>query len=404
MEDYIIKIENVSKVYRLYQKPIDRLYDSLGIRKGSKPEDFYALDNISFAIKKGETIGIIGKNGSGKSTILKIITGVLSQSEGKVKVCGKISALLELGAGFNSEYSGMENIYLNGMMMGYTHEEMRKRIPDILSFADIGDFINQPIKTYSSGMFARLAFAVAINVDPEILIVDEALSVGDMKFQIKCMNRMKEMMAGGTTVLFVSHDTNAIRRFCTRAIWLKEGKLESDGDTNYVIDRYCEYLKITDIASKDKEEKYVKKSKFNDNSSIIAEIKAFNVMNANNVNLSSLLYNECIKIEIEYAVYDRNIDNPVIGVALLGIDDEYICGLNTLLDEISIPWELGYNKLVLEYKDGIRVVSGKYYFNVAIFDQTATVNIQYISKVKEIEVYSKYVGEGKIIIPHKWKG
>lgn len=178
--EYAIKVADVTKVYRLYEKPIDRLKESMSISHKNYHRDFYALNQLSFHVKKGETVGIIGTNGSGKSTILKIITGVLTPTTGEVAVDGKISALLELGAGFNMDYTGIENIYMNGTMMGYTKKEMDAKLQDILDFAEIGDFVYQPVKTYSSGMFVRLAFALAINVDPEILIVDEALSVGDV--------------------------------------------------------------------------------------------------------------------------------------------------------------------------------------------------------------------------------
>ena len=177
MSDIAIKVDNVSKLYKLYDKPSDRFKEALGLTKEKKYREHYALSDVSFEVKKGETVGIIGTNGSGKSTILKIITGVLNPTGGKVDVSGRISALLELGAGFNMEYTGVENIYLNGTMMGYSKEEVDAKLQMILDFADIGDFVNQPVKTYSSGMFVRLAFAVAINIDPEILIVDEALSV-----------------------------------------------------------------------------------------------------------------------------------------------------------------------------------------------------------------------------------
>ena len=176
MDNLAIRVEDVCKVYKLYDKPSDRLKDALGLVRKNRFKEHHALNHVSFEVKKGETIGIIGTNGSGKSTILKIITGVLSPTSGEVEIDGRISALLELGAGFNMEYTGIENVYLNGMMMGFSREEMDARLDDILKFADIGDFVHQPCKTYSSGMFVRLAFAVAINIDPEILIVDEALS------------------------------------------------------------------------------------------------------------------------------------------------------------------------------------------------------------------------------------
>ena len=212
MDNVAIKVNNVSKIYRLYDKPTDRLKEALGFSKKKRYKEHYALNNVSFDVKRGETVGIIGTNGSGKSTILKIITGVLNPSMGDVKIAGRISALLELGAGFNMEYTGIENIYLNATMMGFTREETDAKLQSILDFADIGDFVYQPVKTYSSGMFVRLAFAVSINIDPDILIVDEALSVGDVFFQVKCYHKFEEFKKMGKTILFVSHDLGSISK------------------------------------------------------------------------------------------------------------------------------------------------------------------------------------------------
>lgn len=238
MSEIAIKVENISKVYKLYDKPVDRLKESINPFKKKYHRDFFALNNISFEIEKGETLGIIGKNGSGKSTLLKIITGVLNPTSGNAVVNGKISALLELGAGFNTEFTGIENIYLNGTIMGYTKEEMDRKIPKIIEFADIGDFINQPVKTYSSGMFVRLAFSVAINVEPDILIVDEALAVGDMAFQAKCITKMKQLIEKGITVLFVTHDIGVIKKMCTRCVYLIDGKVNSIGSASDIADQY----------------------------------------------------------------------------------------------------------------------------------------------------------------------
>ena len=235
--DNVISVNDLSKVYRLYDKPIDRLKESLNIFHKSYHKEYYALNNLSFDIKRGETVGIIGINGAGKSTLLKIITGVLTPTGGNIEVKGKISALLELGAGFNMEYTGIENIYLNGTMMGFSKEEVDKKLDDILDFADIGDFVNQPVKTYSSGMFVRLAFAVAINVEPDILVIDEALSVGDVFFQQKCYKKIKEL-AGKSTVLIVSHDLNAMTKFCERIIVMSAGQKVFDGEPNEAIAKY----------------------------------------------------------------------------------------------------------------------------------------------------------------------
>ena len=239
---YAINVADVTKVYRLYEKPIDRLKESMSISHKNYHRDFYALNQLSFQVKKGETVGIIGTNGSGKSTILKIITGVLTPTTGQVEVNGKISALLELGAGFNMDYTGIENIYMNGTMMGYTKKEMDAKLQDILDFAEIGDFVYQPVKTYSSGMFVRLAFALAINVDPEILIVDEALSVGDVFFQAKCYRRMEEIRQKGTTILMVTHDMGSIIKYCDKVVLLNKGEFVSEGEPGHMVDLYKKIL------------------------------------------------------------------------------------------------------------------------------------------------------------------
>ena len=241
-KEIAISVDDVTKIYKLYDKPTDRLKESLGLSKKRKYREHYALRNISFDIAKGECIGIIGTNGAGKSTILKIITGVLNPTAGNVTINGRISALLELGAGFNMEYSGIENIYLNGTMIGFSKEEIDAKLQDIIAFADIGEFINQPVKTYSSGMFVRLAFAVAINIDPEILIVDEALSVGDVFFQSKCFRKFEEFRDEGKTILFVSHDLSSIQKYCSRAILLNKGEKIGEGTPGEIIDLYKKVL------------------------------------------------------------------------------------------------------------------------------------------------------------------
>ena len=235
----VIKVSNLTKIYHLYDKPQDRLKEALNPFRKSYHRDFYAMNDVTFEVKKGETVGIIGKNGAGKSTLLKMITGVLTPTSGSIRVEGKIASLLELGTGFNPEMTGIENIYLNGTLMGLSKEDIDRRIDDILEFANIGDFIHQQIKIYSSGMFARLAFSVAINVDADILIVDEALSVGDMLFQAKCIAKMTSLMEEeGTTILFVSHDIHSVRKLCTKGIYLENGSIKSIGKAGDVVDRY----------------------------------------------------------------------------------------------------------------------------------------------------------------------
>lgn len=237
-----IQVKGLEKAYKLYDKPSDRLKEALGFGRKKRYKEHYALKGVDMTIYQGETVGIIGTNGSGKSTILKIITGVLNPTGGSVHVNGRISALLELGAGFNMEYNGIENIYLNGTMIGFSKKEIDAKMDDILNFADIGDYVHQPVKTYSNGMFVRLAFAVAINIEPEILIVDEALSVGDVFFQAKCYHKFEEFKEMGKTIVFVSHDLSSISKYCDRVVLLNQGVKLGEGSPKEMIDAYKQVL------------------------------------------------------------------------------------------------------------------------------------------------------------------
>ncbi len=393
MNNVAIRVKNLTKLYHLYDKPQDRLKEALNPFKKSYHHDFYALNNISFEIKKGETVGIIGKNGAGKSTLLKIITGVLTPTSGSIEVNGKIASLLELGAGFNPEMTGLENIYLNGTLMGFTHEEMDTKVDAILEFADIGEFIHQPVKMYSSGMFARLAFSVSINVEPDILIIDEALSVGDMRFQLKCMDKFNEFREAGKTILFVTHDINAVKRFCTFSLWIKNGQLESIGNTDQVTDRYIDFLKLDTVD----ESKQQSQELTNIN---IAEIKELTLYQNGEI-VEEVQFGTNVHVEVTYEVYERDITEPVLGIAVHSIDHQYICGLNTLLDDVKIPWKLGTNTFALLYKN-LNLTGGSYHFDIALFEKNASVSFDYKVKYKTFIVHAPYVGEGICILNHEW--
>ena len=239
--EYAIRIKNLTKTYKIYSSPLKRIFDTIFHTKHYK--DFTALDDISIDIPKGEVIGILGKNGSGKSTLLKIITGVAKQTSGEIETIGKISAMLELTSGFDPELTGIENIYLKAISMGIPKSEIEKKIDDITSFADIGDYINRPVRTYSSGMKSRLGFAVSVNVDPDILVVDEVLAVGDDIFKLKCIEKMKQFRKEGKTILFVSHSLFTVKAFCTMGLWINEGKMMDYGELGSVILKYEDFLK-----------------------------------------------------------------------------------------------------------------------------------------------------------------
>ena len=236
-EEIAISLNNVSKCFKRYARPVDRLKEIL-LPSKSYAQEFWALRDISFEIMKGETMGIIGRNGAGKSTLLQLICGTLTPTSGEVQVHGRVAALLELGAGFNPEFTGRDNVYMNGAIMGLSKVEVDERFDNVAAFADIKDFIDQPVKTYSSGMYVRLAFASAIHVDPDILIVDEALAVGDMFFQAKCMARMRRMMESGVTVLFVSHDIGSVKSLCNSCVFLENGNISNIGKADFVVNQY----------------------------------------------------------------------------------------------------------------------------------------------------------------------
>lgn len=358
MSDIAIKVDNVTKLYKLYDKPSDRFKDSLGLTRKKLYKEHYALHNLDFEIKKGECVGIIGTNGAGKSTILKIITGVLSPTEGKVDIDGRISALLELGAGFNMEYTGIENVYLNGTMIGFSREEIDEKLEDILAFADIGEFVHQPVKTYSSGMFVRLAFAVAININPEILIVDEALSVGDVFFQSKCFKKFEEFKDMGKTILFVSHDLGSISKYCDRAILLNKGHKLAEGRPADVIDIYKRVLvgqmdeddvsnaeKTKEISDIEKAEEIKRVGKWKDNYALnpdfeeygdhIVDIVDFAVVDENNVYTSTLVKNTKFMIKIKIKA-NNPVENPIVAFTIKDLRGTDITGTNTMVEKVDV--------------------------------------------------------------------
>ena len=398
MSEYAIELKHITKTYAMYAKPTDRLKEALDFRRRSYHDIFYALNDVNIHVKKGEMIGFIGENGSGKSTLLKIITGVLTPTSGEMQINGNIAALLELGSGFNPEYSGYDNIYLNGMVLGFTKEQVDGMVDDIISFADIGDHLYQPVKTYSSGMFVRLAFAVAINVDPEILIVDEALAVGDLEFQLKCMEKFTEFRNAGKTILFVSHDVNAVRRFCDRVYWLKNGVVENEGETMEVTEEYENFLKRKSLKTVDREKSVVEEHSAPE----IVTVDSATLLDENLEPVDIVEQNSTVYVKVEYTVKDESPKNPVLGVAIRTVQNHYVCGLNTLLDKTAIPWKKGKNVFYIKYPN-MSLLSGEYYFDVAFFEENATVPFVYKTKYVTMFITGKYVGEGIVVLDHEWK-
>lgn len=384
-KDYAIIVDDVSKLYKLYTHPRDRLKDSLGLTRRKNYREHYALHNVTFGVKKGECVGIIGTNGAGKSTILKIITGVLSPTEGNVEIDGRISALLELGAGFNMEYTGVENIYLNGTMIGFSKQEIDERLDDILEFADIGEFVNQPVKTYSSGMFVRLAFAVAINIDPEILIVDEALSVGDAFFQAKCYKKFEEFKEAGKTILFVSHDLSTIQRYCDRAILLNKGHVIGEGLPSEMIDMYKRALvgQLDDEDTSGETGEAGGGSTFDNNSAPESagqgnwksnyainpdlqdygdkkiEIIDFAVIDNNGNYTDTLLKKEDFILKVKIKA-NETVDMPIVSYTLKTLKGVDITGTNTMFEKMNIGRLNPGDERVITFKQNMSLQGGQY--------------------------------------------
>lgn len=390
----IIKLDKVSKEYKLYEKPIDRLKEAFSLTQKVYHRNYSALSDINLVIKSGEITGFIGKNGAGKSTLLKIVTGVTEPTSGSVQVNGKITALLELGTAFNLEYTGIQNIFLYGTMMGLAKSEIEKKVDEIIEFADIGDFINNPVKTYSSGMFSRLAFSVAINVEPDILIADEILSVGDTAFQNKCIQKMKQLMEIGKTVLFVSHDLHSIKYFCDRVVWLEKGRIIEDGyDVVRILDCY---------------ERNILPGKLNRKMEIIQGstsdlVKIHNTyfVDKNNNKKNRFVVGEQFDVIIEYEILNE-IDNCFFGFGIKNSQTVYVNGLNTKLDKFNPDLNIGKHKLRLSYS-GMNLYKDIYTVWSVCYNTSGTVVLSdYIMK-DAIEIYShRELCEGVTYIQHKW--
>lgn len=375
MNEIAIKVDNVSKIYKLYDKPMDRLKESLGLTKKKMYREHYALNNVSFDVHKGETVGIIGTNGSGKSTILKIITGVLNPSIGNVEINGRISALLELGAGFNMEYTGIENVYLNGTMIGFTREEIDEKLQDILDFADIGDFVNQPVKTYSSGMFVRLAFAVAINIDPEILIVDEALSVGDVFFQAKCYKKFEDFKAQGKTILFVSHDLGSISKYCDRVVLLNKGTKLAEGKPKEIVDLYKKILvnqhEDNQTVQAEIEQAQIEaevevwKDKFTLNPNVVeygnekARIVDFGIMDEEKRFVNTLEAGKEYTIVMKVRFFDT-VQDPIFAFTIKNRYGTEICGTNSMYEGITTGIQKNGDERVASFSQKMTLQKGEY--------------------------------------------
>lgn len=370
-DEVAISIQNISKVYKLYDRNRDRLKEALHVGKNINVREHFALNDVSFDVYKGETVGIIGTNGSGKSTILKIITGVLNPTGGELKINGRISALLELGAGFNMEFTGIENIYLNGTMIGFTEEEIDAKLQDIPDFADIGDFVNQKVKTYSSGMFVRLAFAVAINIDPEILIVDEALSVGDVFFQNKCYRKFEDFKKQGKTILFVSHDLGSISKYCDRVVLLERGKKIGEGEPKEIIDMYKKVLvgqlDATSNTNKSAEVSSGKKWKdlmqlnpnMDEYGSGLAEFEDYCAYDNTGTITNTIIKGEEFTVKVKVRFFE-SVQDPIFALSFKNMQGTEITGTNTMFEKITTGTPAAGETYTVTFTQNMSLQGGEY--------------------------------------------
>ena len=391
--DYAIRIKNLTKAYKIYSSPLRRVFDSIFHTKSYN--EFVALDDITVDIPKGEVIGILGKNGSGKSTLLKIITGVAKQTSGEVVTEGKISAMLELTSGFDPELTGIENIYLKALSMGISKAEITKRLDDIKKFADIGDYINRPVRTYSSGMKSRLGFAVSVNVDPDILVVDEVLAVGDDIFRLKCIEKMKQFRREGKTILFVSHSLFTVKAFCTKGLWINEGKMMDYGDLGPVVLKYEDYLKKENakLAEQTPNEENLPQEKKD-----ILQVSKFAMLNSSGEKTTEFKHGEEVRIKFDYEV-KRPIDKLNFGFTLRDAEERLIFMSDKQSTDNLIDGTVGKHSLEITV-NGLNLLSGTYMLSGELWDNESTFFVGFSNKRKFTVSQDNYIGSGIISFPY----
>ncbi|MFH0264224.1 ABC transporter ATP-binding protein [Vibrio rumoiensis] len=389
-----IEVQNITKSYQLYAKPIDRLRQMFTPKKRTYFKEFTALNDISFKLQKGDCVGVLGHNGAGKSTLLQLITGILTPTSGQIIKKGRVAALLELGAGFNPEFTGKENVYMNASILGLSKREIDEKYEDILKFADIGDFISRPVKTYSSGMYVRLAFSVAVHTDPEILIVDEALAVGDIRFQMKCIKHMEMLKENGTTILFVTHAPEQVQRFCNKALWLDKGIIKTFGSSSLVCDQYRSYMSQGDTPE-------MPDSKATSTATRIHTYAPAKIISTK-LNKQCFSPLELLSLEIEYEVFDEEVTDFLVGAAIYSSKREFIFGPNTYLENVDIPSSKGKHKIKYSVPK-LTLLPGEFSMDVGIFCDKGLVTIDYRSMAENFNVESDYFSEGIFYIEHDWE-
>jgi ABC-type polysaccharide/polyol phosphate transport system ATPase subunit len=383
-----VRVEGLTKRYRLYAQPHDRLRELLWPRSRPRGVAVHALDGVSFEVRAGETVGVVGRNAAGKSTLLQCLAGTLRPSAGVCRVRGRVGALLELGAGFHPDFTGRENVHLSAAVLGMSRAEIDARFDAIAAFADIGAFIDAPVKTYSSGMYVRLAFAVAVTVEPDVLLVDEALAVGDLRFQMKCLEHMRGLQRRGTTILLVSHSVEQVRRFCDRALWLEQGRLVMDGPAGTVTDRYVEYATALggDGAT----------------APLLPELGSLARIRSVGLSSSTLTAFEPLRVTVEYEIVEERLPTFLVGVALYTLERRYVFGPNTALDGVAVPDGRGVHRVTYVVPK-LPLLGGTYMVDVGLFADRGLACLDYRLDAGRFVVETPYFTEGLVHIDHDWE-
>ncbi len=423
-----IEVKDVVKKFKIYFDKGHTLKEKTLFRGRRKYEERKVLNGISFEVKKGEAVGLIGSNGCGKSTTLKLLTKIMYPDSGQIEMCGRVSSLIELGAGFHPDMSGRENIYINASIFGLSKKEIDSRMEDIIAFSGLRDYLDNPVRTYSSGMYMRLAFSVAINVDADILLIDEILAVGDANFQAQCFDKLREIQFHGTTIVLVAHDTSAIEGFCSKAIWINKGKIAEQGKAGEVVDAYLAFMngkkieelhkmeelhehKIKELhkeekRKKDRKEIKQKEAKTNETEDtnhfgrMDIEIDRAEMINENGEAATIFQTGEYLKINIYYKV-NKPLTEYVFGVGIYNLNGETLYGNNTQLDHIRIPHTNNEGCVIFHLKN-LPLLSGKYILNVGIVDTDGT-PLDFYRNYCTFDVVSKDRSTGYFSIEHSWE-
>jgi len=433
----VIKVNNIYKSFKVYYDRGSTLKEKILFQNRNRHDVHEVLKGVSLSIKKGEVVGLIGENGSGKSTLLKLMTKIIYPDKGKIEMKGKVSSLLELGAGFHPDMTGRENIYTNASIFGLTKKEIDSRLEKIIDFSELGEFVDNPVRTYSSGMYMRLAFSVAINVDAEILLIDEILAVGDANFQQKCFERLRELKQKGITIVIVTHDTGTVEKFCSSAVWLEGGEIKAEGKTSNVVDQYLKYMNMKRIQSielanereqekiaeetektiptqevkddkvTEKKDKIVRNDEekpgidFNSNRFGLKyiEITKAVIKNSDGHATTVLKGGESAEIEIYYKV-NKPLERYIFGMGFYTLEGLCIYGSNTELDKIVIKHEK--EKGIVKYHiESLPLLTGIYGLNVAIVDENGT-PMDFVRNYCNFNVVSEDRSAGMISVEHQW--